>query len=160
MNKDTNMETKELTTPQAEHLFLKRNALLVVILSLFYVFMAVYELLSSVDNLALRVGFWIVSLFIIVDLIWILIRVSSLASKVKSAFWFGNYEDEFFNHLNHKAYKYSFNMAIIASFLLMMLSDNSFTTPWLDENTALIIFSTLCLSYGVPLLFWLRKGNE
>jgi hypothetical protein len=160
MSRETVMKDKKLTNPQAEHLFLKRNALLLVILGGFYLFQAGYEWLSTFDNVAFRFGFAFVSLIIVLDLIWILSRVFRLASKVKSAFWFGNFKDEYFNHLNHKAYKYACNIAGITAFLLMMISDSAFSTPWLLENTALITLSTLFVGYGVPVLFWLRGHDE
>jgi hypothetical protein len=150
------------STPHFEHLFLKRNGLLSIALSLICIcMMAVVHSENTYNDtgwIAFAIGFC--TSLCLVFLLFVLIRIMSVIPKAKNAWMYGNYQDEYFNHLNHRAYKYAFNISVVVAAILGFGELSLLIPTWLIEHSASLIVITLFISYGVPILFWLREDNE
>jgi len=155
------MNITNLTTPQIEHLYLRKNAFVMVFIGLFFLTQLIYDLVSTAQSSTdLKIGFGLVSVFSLIGILVYSITVSKLARKVRKAYWYGNFDDEYFNFLNHKAYKYGFNSTGLVAFIFYfgpeLVPESLLTT----DNSLRVVISIMFLSYGLPLLFWLRENNE
>jgi hypothetical protein len=161
ITKGFEMNITNLTTPQIEHLVLRKNAFTIVFTGLFFLTQLIYDLVSTAQSSTdLKLGFSLVSVFFLIGLLVNSNTVSKLARKVKKAYWYGNFDDEYFNFLNHKAYKYGFNSAGIVALIIYsgpnIMPESLLTT----DNSLRVVISIMCLAYGAPLLFWLRGNDE
>ena len=150
------------TTPHFEHLFLKRNALFSISIAMIVVGLIASEYSKNVYNdsgwiafsIGCGVGISLVFLFVA------LIRIIKIIPKAKNAWMYGNYQDEYFNHLNHRAYKYAFNTTVVVAAFLSFGYASSIMPSWLADHDGALILMTLLLSFGIPILVWLRGDNE
>ena len=155
------MNITNLTTPQIEHLYLRKNAFVMVFIGLFFLTQLIYDLVSTAQPATdFKIGFGLASVFCLIGLLVNSITVSKLAHKVKKAYWYGNFDDEYFNFLNHKAYKYGFNSAGLVAFIFYfgpsLVPENILTM----DNSFRLLISIMFFGYGVPLLFWLRADGK
>lgn len=156
------MKTVNETTPLSESLFLKRNAILstAIGMSIISMIAAKYSkyAFNDMGGIAFSIGFMVG--LCIVFLIVMLIKTMKVIPKAKGAWMYGNYQDEYFNHINHRAYKYAFNLtaSVVAIFYLMELT---ITLPsWLVMQFSALVLISLFLTYGISILVWLRQENE
>jgi len=155
------MNITHLTTPQIEHLYLRKNAFSMVFIGLFFLTQLIYDLVSTAQpSTDLKIGFGLASVFSLIGLLVNWFTVSKLARKVRKAYWYGNFDDEYFNFLNHKAYKYGFNSTGLAAFIFYFGSELVPESLLTMDNSFRVLLSIIFLSYGAPLLFWLRGNDE
>ena len=157
----------DLTTsqPHNEQTFLKRNALLCTLLGMLLIFEALDIFANS--NIAhgpLLDAFLIIgALALLVTLVVMLFKTLGTSYKIsRQAYWFGNFQDEYINHINAMGYKYAFNTVCGA----LILCYGATRAEWLD--TASSDIGLLCkmglgivfLSYSLPVLYLLRGDDE
>ena len=128
-------------SPEIEFLFLKRNALASCVLGVFILSAPFVHVVVSLVLLALLV----LSLF----------RLTIALPSWKYIFWTGDFKDEYFTHLNNRAYKYTAITATVTCGFLYGLDIESVSS----KSMALIFSAIMLLAYGAPLLYWLR-GND
>jgi hypothetical protein len=148
-------------TPEMELLFIKRNALVCILMGLLFGGETIEKYLSSwytsqMNWIELTSGIFIVTITVLA--IVFVVRSLLVLPNWKYFFWNGNCDDEYLNHLNHRAYKYAANTMLSISALLFILSPEIISLS--THFVAGIILSFGFLAYGIPLLFWLREDNE
>lgn len=129
-------------SPEIELLFLKRNALMSCVIGVLILSAPFVHALVSLVLIAL----FILSFF----------RLMISLPSWKYLFWTGNCKDEYFTHLNNRAYKYTVITTFFTCGLLYGLDIESISS----KSVALLICAVMSLAYGAPLLYWLRGNND
>lgn len=159
------MNTKIISTAINEQVFLKRNSLLGVFAGLMFISSPLYKLL---EHFITRYDWLYITLALLGAILGISIIITflkiikSMENVDRYTIWYNNFNDEYFNHINNKGYKYSFNasctfLVFISVFghhfqdVLVNLSFSDFA-----EFTLGLSF----ISYSLPVLFLLRGEDE
>jgi len=88
--------------------------------------------------------------------------MNSIESLDRYTVWYNCFNDEYFNYINHKGYKYSFNTSC---FFLMFFSIfghhfQSFLVTLSLSDFAEFTLGLSFISYSLPVLFLLRGEDE
>ncbi|MBU2894104.1 hypothetical protein KO495_12350 [Colwellia sp. D2M02] len=159
------MSTQMNVRPIDEQNFLKRNALLGLLVGtlfsgeVLYIFLEQILMCNSVIMGILRFSGLVIFILMIVALF----KTLNSANRVKKdAFWYGNLQDEYLNYVNLKGYKYVFNFSSFILFLFYVLAgfegtviSNALLSLELRDFCKLIM-STIFFSYALPVLYLLR----
>jgi len=151
------MNEGNISTPINEQLFLKRNALVCIVLGIFFLTDFIYNYFNS----SIEIEFLNFILFI-VSIGFIVMFLMSANKIGKNVFLFGNFKDEYLNHIHNTGYKYSFSFI---SLFLVVLTITSSLFPKLFSTLPVHEFSKLSaglmfISYSLPILFLLRGEDE
>ena len=158
------METTTTSTPLIEQLFMKRNATL----SIFIGFILIAEILDAMLTGLYGQYEWLESFASIAGVLIFLLMMITLVRLFRvsrnvsgSVFWFGNYQDEYLNHVNLKGYKYVFNIACFVLIAAFVLDDYSgaVATQYSIGELARVMAGVIFLSYGLPVWYLLRSDN-
>ncbi len=151
--------------PADEQNYLKRNALLNLILGFFFIGGTSYHyisdfILSSSLFMALS---GLLALSTLIGMIVLLTKTISSSKKIqKKMFYYGSFNDEYLNYVNGKGYKYVFNF-ITFYFLVVWLGTGisesllgALTIRQFCELTIGLVF----ISYAVPVLYLLKGADD
>lgn len=151
--------TTSITVNEEDYLY--RNGLIGI-------FAGIMFLINSLDLVLqplfethgwLYVLFGILNVAIVIMLIRTLIKISTCGRIIsKQAFWFGQFEDEYFNHINSQGYKYTFHIILTYLVLFAIIGEyfESITLNSFCEFGLALSF----LTYGVTILYLLVGKNE
>ena len=159
------MKTQTISTAVNEQIFLKRNSLLGVFAGLMFISSPIYKLLEPI----ITEHDWLNLVLALLSLILGMLIFFTFFSTIKSmenvgryTIWTGNFNDEYFNHINNKGYKYSF---VTSCILLLDFSvfgrhlQNFLGGLFLSEFSDFML-GVIFLSYSLPILFLLRGEDE
>ena len=165
INKEIKMTNKTESTTISEHHFLKGNALLSLAIGLMFIAEMIEILFEPFINehawldVSLTVFAFIVAIIVLIQIVKTLSVAGGLS---KSTFWFGDFNDEYFNHLNLKGYKWAFN--ILCFILLFLYIFDDLTIIYFDSVTitdfAKFMIGFLFISYSLPVLYLLHKEDS
>ncbi len=146
-----------MSSPVNEQVYLKRNALVCFVLGILFIADALYNNFTSSVGLK-----YLTFMFFIAALIFIVMFLLSLIKMTKSAWLFGNFEDEYLNHIHNTGYKYAFSFM---SFFLVVVSVTVNLFPYLIEGMLVREFSKfsaglMFMSYSLPIIYLLRGDDE
>ena len=159
--KENNMTTTTASIAINEEEYLYRNGLI----GIFAGFMFLINSLNFVLQPLLEVYGWLYFLFgtlnlaIVIILIKTLVKLSISGRFIsKEAFWFGLFEDEYFNHINNQGYKYTFHIILTYLVLFSFIGDHfkSITLEGFCEFGLALSF----LTYGATVMFLLKAKDE
>ena len=156
------MNVSNTTTPHFESLFLKRNAFLSIAIGMLLIAVMAAEYsknaFSDMGWIAFSIGLFTGLCFVF--LVVAIIRIMKVIPKARSAWMYGNYHDEYFNHLNHRAYKYAFNLTASLAGASYIGSLLTILPDWYVMHVGPLVLISLFFSYGMPILIWLGGDNE
>jgi hypothetical protein len=152
--------------PIDEQNFLKRNALLCLLLGLFFSSDLIYTVFQQQISAVplLKYSLMLFGFFIFIAMLVMLVRTMDSANKItKETFYYGNFQDEYLNYINAKGYKYAFNFA-----LFYLLSTYYITSVWGNDLASIINISELSkfsagivfISYALPVLYMLNGTDD
>ena len=113
------MNTQTVSSATNEQVFLQRNALLSFVLGVIFTAELFEELFASAiaNNYWLDMSLTGMAIVTFMTVIVLLVKtVKSVGGISKSAFWYGEFQDEYVNFLNLKGYKWAFNIKLAACF--------------------------------------------
>ncbi len=112
-------------------------------------------------------GLLIAGIIVAILMMYSLFQVAQYSCKIKKrTFYYGNFKDEYLNHINSIGYKYAFN--IICCYLLFVF----FSTEYPKSNEAqisyvmtvkdfcLLTIGIVFLSYSTPVLYMLKGVDD
>ena len=146
-----------MSIPINEQIYLKRNALVCIVLGALFIADSIYNHFNS----SMELEYLTFTLFI-TSIIFIFLFLLSLIKIGKSVFLLGNFEDEYLNHIHNTGYKYAFSLI---SIFLVVVAVTSNIFPKLTENLLVREFSKfsaglMFISYSLPILYLLRGDDE
>jgi hypothetical protein len=155
------MQTKTDLTPAIEQSFLTRNAIGASVLALVLISDSIYTLIENLFPNAtwLKTIFGAFAFILTIAMIVRLFKDLNYYKKVNhNTLWYGKFTDEYIGHVSKKAYQYSYNVMAI----VLVLAYSSKYLPELLNSISIhefvkLIFAILLLSYGLPILYMLRK---
>ncbi len=157
--------------PIDEQNYLKNHALLCLSWATFIIFNFVYFIFaeqvsgeSILDGSGVYLGFLIVGF---ITLMVMTFKTAIATTKVKkSTYYYGNFQDEYLNHVNAKGYKYVFNFMcfyLIALWLVtsgMEITANELFSSISLSEFIMVTFGLMFISYAVPVLYMLKGGDD
>ena len=154
--------------PIDEQNFLKRNALLCLILAGYFIFDIFYTQLGEVliDYPLLKNSLLFIGAVLFISMVVILFKTCKSANRVaKNTSYFGNFHDEYLNFMNIKGYKYAFNFTSVYFLIVYILAD--FDGTWISGITTVISIQDFCklsmgfifISYALPVLYMLKGAD-
>lgn len=146
-----------MSTPINEQIYLKRNALVCIVLGVLFV----ADSICNHFKLSVELEYF-TFILLVASIIFIFLFILSLIKVGKSIFLFGNFEDEYFSHIHNTGYKYAFSLI---SIFLVVVAVTSNIFPWLTEGLLVREFSKFCaglmfIGYSLPILYLLRGDDE
>lgn len=103
----------------------------------------------------------LIFLALFVGLIVSLVKQIKAGKKVdQKNYWFGNLEDEFFNHINEKAYKYSWTMSLTTLIVFSLYGSSIINEAASVNQVCQAIIGVMLFSYGLTILIKLRGNND
>jgi protein-S-isoprenylcysteine O-methyltransferase Ste14 len=140
---------------------LYQNALLGLLLAALFTFQYLDMFIESLPeiNTWLYVLFGIVYIAIWFMIIRTLIKVITSGKNIsKDAYWFSVYEDEYFNYINNKGYKYAFNV-LLAYLTIISIFGTDFA-PISIESFCKFGLILGFLTYSSTVIFLLKGKDE
>lgn len=150
-------------SPEVEYNFLKNNAIFILIFGL----MMLFFVLENYFPPALKEQAWIsVASASIMILILIYLMLNALKYSTflvnRQAYWFGNFHDEYLDHVNTKGNKYALAAAGVFLGIGLMLGES-----WVVEQQIIsfkdyvqLNAAVLALTYGISVLCLLRGEHD
>jgi hypothetical protein len=158
------MHSETELTPAIEQSYLKRSAMVGTILALYLISTSTYTLIenSFSDATWLKVVFGALVFILCITMTVTLFKDLKIYKKVNhKTFWYGKYTDEYIGHVSMKAYQYSFNVMTI---LLLLAYLTHYFPEFLNSigvhEFVKLNLAVLLLSYGLPILYMLRKEQD
>ncbi len=158
------MHTETELTPAIEQSFLTRNAVGASDLALFLICDSLYSLIANIfpDATWFNTIFGVFGLILIIALIVRFFKDMKFYKKVnRNTFWYGKFTDEYIGYVSMKAYQYSFNVMAI---LLLLAYLTHYFPEFLNSigvhEFVKLNMAVLFLSYGLPILYRLRKEQD
>ncbi len=155
------MNNQLVATPINEQIFLKKNALLSILVGLIFLLEPVWLILTPLisEHSQLEIISSIIRLTLVLTMLIVFVKTSASVRKAgKNAFWYSNFNDEYLNYVNNKAFKYSFY--ITAGFIgFYAYLGKHFITLFNDmpvSDFALFILGLSFIGYGLPIIVNLR----
>jgi hypothetical protein len=165
------MQNKTELTPAIEQHFLTLIAKLSTIFGLLFITDSIYTLIESVYPdftwLKITVGTFGLILFIAMGVS--LFKDLKFQGKLnRKILWYGKFTDEYISYASMKGYQYSWNVMSILLPILLILAGLNERVEYLPEFLSSIPilefiklnFAILMLSYGLPILYMLRKEQD
>jgi len=155
--------------PIDEQNYLKRNALLCLVLGVLFSFSFFYILFEQdissmpiLENSLLFVG-----AVIFISMMVICFKTINSANRVKKdTFYCGNFQDEYLNHVNLKGYKYVFNF-VCFYFITIFICTGPTISEAIDflplisiRDFCLLTMGLIFISYALPVLYMLKGGDD
>jgi hypothetical protein len=166
-----NMQTQTELTPAIEQRYLTFIAMLSTIFGLFLISDSIYTLIESISPgstwLKIIVGAFVLILFITMGIS--LFKTLKFQGEVsRKTLWYGKFIDEYISYVNMKGYQYSWNIMSILMPILLILASLNERGEYLPEflNSIPILefiklnLAILMLTYGLPILYMLRKEQD
>ncbi len=163
------MTTQMNVQPMDEQNFLKRNALLCLILAGYFIFDIFYTQLDEalLDYSLLKNSLLFIGVVISIAMVVILVKTCKSANRItKDTSYYGNFQDEYLNFINIKGYKYAFNFTSVYFLIVYILTD--FDGTWISDITMEISIQEFCklsmgfifISYALPVLYMLKGADD
>jgi hypothetical protein len=151
------------STPINEEILLKQTGLLGFFTGSIILLPVISDILksTSLGGESLITAKVLIFLALFVGLIVSLVKQIKAGKKVDSKnYWFSNFEDELFNHINEKAYKYSWTMSL-TTLIVFALYGSSITNETASVNQVCqAIIGVMLFSFGLTILIKLRGNND
>ncbi|WP_102796476.1 hypothetical protein [Bowmanella denitrificans] len=158
------MSVNTLSKAEQENLLLKKNAILCLVLGLFFVIDSTHEL-GGWELSGRWALLYLPVLLLFFYMLYLLLNVSKFSRGVaKRAFWTGRFEDEYAEYLNARGYKFGYGVGFIGLITFSLFADLILA----DETTALISMelwaqlaaASMLIGYALPVIYGLAKDNE
>ncbi|MBT1064460.1 hypothetical protein KJY73_12800 [Bowmanella sp. Y26] len=158
------MNSNTLSKAEQENLLLKKNAILCLVLGLFFAIDSTNEVWAWELS-----GGWALLYLPVVLLFFYMIYLLFSVSKfsrgaAKRAFWTGGFDDEYAEFLNVRGYKFGFGIGFIGLITLSLFADLMLTDgiPALMSVAlwAQFLAALMLIGYALPVLYGLAKDNE
>jgi hypothetical protein len=163
------MSAKLTVQPIDEQNYLKHNALLCLVLGVLFSFSFFYIIFEQgissmpiLENSLLFIG-----AVISISMMVICIKTIKSANKVKNdTFYYGNFKDEYLNHINLKGYKYVFNFVCFYFFTIFIcmgptISEAIDFLPLISiRDFCLLTMGLIFISYALPVLYMLNGTDD
>ncbi|GAB2991677.1 hypothetical protein [Psychrosphaera aestuarii] len=151
------------STPINEEVLLKQTGLM----SFFVGSIILMPVISGILEATLLSGHSLTTPNVLIFIALFIGLIVSLVKQIKAGtkvdqknYWFGNLEDEFFNHINHKAYKYSWTLSV-STLVVFSLYGSSITSEIVSINQVCqAVMGVMFFSFGLTILVKLRGNND
>lgn len=165
------MQTKTELTPAIEQHFLTLIAKLSTIFGLLFITDSIYTLIESIfpDSTWLKIIVGTFGLILFIAMGVSLFKDLKFQGKLnRKTLWYGKFTDEYISYASMKGYQYSWNVMSILLPILLILASLNERVEYLPEFLSSIPilefiklnFAILMLSYGLPILYMLRREQD
>ncbi|UUO21835.1 hypothetical protein FGD67_00460 [Colwellia sp. M166] len=159
------MNTQIISTAINEQIFLKRNSLLGIFVGLMFISSPLYKLLEPFITLYdwLYITLGLLSIVLGISIVFTLFKtIKSMGNMDRYTIWYSHFNDEYFNHINNKGFKYSFNTscAFLVFFSVFGHHFQSFLVNLSFSDFAEFTLGLSFISYSLPILLLLRGEDE
>ncbi|MBN7821716.1 hypothetical protein [Bowmanella yangjiangensis] len=146
------MTNKAISLYEREQQYLKRNAVCSLV-------MAVVLVVICLDKW-FNVAFanWLYAATVLAALVCMLVTIRDCVGSVKAAFWYGEFQDEFANHLHQRGCKNAFLIISIA--LGATFGATTDGKQISGQGISAALGAVLLIAYALPVLKGLRAENE
>jgi hypothetical protein len=155
--------------PMDEQNYLQKHALLCLFFGVLSSFNFIYILFSEQIRSVpfLHESLLFIGVLGFITMVVITFKTAIATKKVKnSTYYYGNFQDEYLNHVNAKGYKYVFNFMcfyLITLWLVtfsMQISANELLLSISFSQFIMVTFGLMFISYSVPVLYLLKGADD
>ena len=163
INKNRDLDMTAQSTPIYEEILLKQTGLI----GFFTGSIILMPVISAILEATLLSGQSLTTPKVLIFIALFIGLIVSLVKQIKAGkkvdqknYWFGNLEDEFFNHINHKAYKYSWTLSAF-TLVVFSLYGSSITNEIASINQVCqAMLGVMLFTFGLTVLVKLRGNND
>ncbi|GAA0340878.1 hypothetical protein GCM10009092_01710 [Bowmanella denitrificans] len=146
------MPNKATSLYEREQQYLKRNAICSLVMA------AVLVIVCLDKWFDIAFANWLYAATVLAALVCMLVTIRDCFGNIKTAVWYGEFQDEFANHLHQRACKHAFLMISIA--LGATFGATSGDKLVSGQGISAALGAVLLIAYALPVLKGLRAENE